>query len=95
MNDEIMVTEVATELTEQATVMEQPGNTGLDTAAKVGGAALLGLGVWKAGELIVKGFKKAKAWLQNRKAQKDQQAQPQNNQNPTDKDPFDQQKYGD
>lgn len=69
MNEnEIMNTEIMnTELTETSALAET-SNNGLETAAKVGTFALIGLGIWKAGELVVKGVKKGVAWFKNRTA---------------------------
>ena len=93
--NEIIETEVATELTE-GPIMAEPNTDGLSPAAKVGGLALLGLGVWKAGELTVKGFKKIRAWVKNRR-NKNQPEQTNSGEqtNATHDDCFDQTKYGD
>lgn len=55
MNEELIVTEMA----ENAVVEQTAANAcnGLSTGAKVGLGALLGLGLWKAGELAYKGVK--------------------------------------
>lgn len=57
---ELATNEVINEVTD-ATACEVP------TGAKIAFGALLGLGAWKAGELVVKGFRWVKAKVKDRK----------------------------
>lgn len=68
MNEELIVTEMAeTAITDQTAAN---ASTGLSTGAKVGLGALLGLGLWKAGELVVKGVKHVAAKVRSKKQAK-------------------------
>ena len=64
---EIIGTEVANEII-NTQVTEANAGTGLSVGTKVAIGATIGLAAWKAGELIVKGFKALRNKIKNRKA---------------------------
>ena len=69
---EIIGTELANEVI-NTQVTEANAGTGLNLGTKVAIGATIGLAAWKAGELIVKGFKAVRNKIKSRRAAKAEQ----------------------